>query len=182
MGRNFKVFLIMYLQSFAGLLEDDDIFLIRLLGLLVTLCKGANIPYLAAHSKYRFSPTEPSFLPIAESNSTPAHSPAAKSVVPMNLKVPVLVPVWLETITLSPNFKGPPPVPPEVEAKLRVLPAGDGVLDLFNLVMLLEGDMEALALEATVVLEATKGVSGMDCPACLVRRDVLENIPCMGVH
>ena len=42
--------------------------------------------------------------------------------------------------------------------------------------------MEALALEATVVLEATAGVSGMDCPACLVRRDVLENIPCMGVH
>ena len=50
---------------------------------------------------------------------------------------------------------------------------------------LLEGDMEALALEAAVVLEATEGtegVSGMDCPECLVRRDVLENIPCMGVH
>ena len=127
-------FEIIYLQSFAGLLEDDDIFLIRLLGLLVTLCNGANIPYLAAHSKYRFSPTEPSFLPMAESNSTPAHSPAANSVGPMNLKVPVLVPVWLETITLSPNFKGPPP--PEVEAKLRVLPAGDGVLDLLSLEML----------------------------------------------
>lgn len=45
--------------------------------------------------------------------------------------------------------------------------------------------MEALALEAAVVLEATEGtegVSGMDCPECLVRRDVLENIPCMGVH
>ena len=47
----------------------------------------------------------------------------------MNFRVPVLVPVWLETITRSPNFKGPSPV---LEAKLRVLPAGDGVLDLFR--------------------------------------------------
>ena len=54
--------------------------------------------------------------------------------------------------------------------------------NLTNFVILFEGDMEALALEATVVFEATAGVSGMDCPACLVRRDVLENIPCMGVH
>ena len=56
------------------------------------------------------------------------------------------------------------------------------ILCITNFVILFEGDMEALALEATVVLEATAGVSGMDCPACLVRRDVLENIPCMGVH
>ena len=71
---------------------------------------------------------------------------------------------------------------PAFEAKLRVLPAGDGVLDLFNFVIELDGDIEALALEATVDLEATDGVSGMDCPACLVRREVLENIPCNGVH
>ena len=146
-----------YLQSLAGLLEDVDIFLIRLLGLLVTLCIGAKSPCLALHSKYRFSPTAPSFLPIAVSNSTPAHSPAAKSVGPMYLKVPVLVPVWLETITRSPSFRGPP----ALEAKLRVEPAGEGVLDLFNLGILLEGETEALALEATVLLEATAGVSGM---------------------
>jgi hypothetical protein len=39
-------------QNFAGLADDCDNFLILLLGDLVTLCKGANNPCLALHSKY----------------------------------------------------------------------------------------------------------------------------------
>ena len=84
--------------------------------------------------------------------------PAAKSHAPMNLKTPVFVPVWLDTITLSPSLRAPPP--PVLEARLSVDPAGDGVFDLFNFRVDEDGDMEARALEATVVLEATDGVSG----------------------
>ena len=135
------------------------------------------------HSKYRFSPTDPSFLPMGVSNSTPAHSPAANSVVPIKRKVPVLVPVWLETITRSPSLQFPPP---EVEAKDKVEPAGEGVLDLFSFSVELDGDMEARAREAIVDLEdnaegVSKGV-GVGRPGFLVNRDVLEKIPCIGVH
>ena len=42
-------------------------------------------------------------------------------------------------------------------------PAGEGVLDVFSLSVLVEGLIEARALEAAVVLEATAGVSGTDC-------------------
>ena len=38
-------------------------------------------------------------------------------------------------------------------------PAGEGVLDVFSLSVLVAGLMEARALEAAVVLEATAGVS-----------------------
>ena len=76
---------------------------------LLTLCNGAKSPNLGLHSKYLLSPTDPSFFPIGASNSTPAQSPAAKSVGPRYLSVPVFVPaVWLDTITLSPSFTGPP--------------------------------------------------------------------------
>lgn len=52
---------------------------------------------------YDFPPTEPLFLPIAVSNSTPAHSPTAKSVGPRYLRIPILVPpVALATITRAP--------------------------------------------------------------------------------
>ena len=74
--------------------------------------------------------------------------PAAKSQGPWYLKTPVLVPVWLDTITLSPSFKGPPPV---LEAKLKVDPAGDGVFDLFNLRVEEDGDIEARALKLRLV-------------------------------
>ena len=64
-------------------------------------------------------------------------------------------------MTRSPSFIGPP----EMEAKLVVDPAGEGVVDLFNPGILVDGDMEALALDANVVLEATagKGVSVRGC-------------------
>ena len=65
-------------------------------------------------------------------------------------------------------------------------PAGDGVADLLSLRRLEEGDMEARALEATVVLEATEGVSGIIAAEAdgghLLNLDVLENIPCGAVH
>ena len=97
-----------YLHSLPGVrLERSRIILF--LGDLVTLWSGAKRPCFAGHSKYLFSPTMPSFLPNGPSSSTPAHSPAAKSVGPMKRRVPVLVPVVaLATITRSPNFSGPP--------------------------------------------------------------------------
>ena len=62
----------------------------------------------------------------------------------MYLRTPVLVPVWLDTMTRSPSFKAPPPA---FEARLKVDPAGDGVLDLFNFSVEDVGDIEARALE-----------------------------------
>ena len=73
--------------------------------------------------------------------------PAAKSHVPMYLSTPVLVPVWLDTMTRSPSFKAPPPV---LEARLKVEPAGDGVFDLFNLRVEDVGDIEARALKVNI--------------------------------
>ena len=113
------------------------------------------------------------------SSSTPAHSPAAKSVAPVYLRVPVLVPVCELTMTLSPILRGPP----TFEARLMVDPVGEGLVEeAFNLARLLEGDMEALALEAIVVLEATAGVSGTAEWGCFVNLEALEKIPCMGSH
>lgn len=50
-----------------------------------TLWSGAKSPKFAAHSKYFFPSTEPSFFPIGASSSIPAHSPLAKSVGPKYL-------------------------------------------------------------------------------------------------
>lgn len=50
-----------------------------------------KMPYPAAHSKYRFPWTEPSFLPLCSSSSTPTHSPVWKDVVPTNRTVPMRV-------------------------------------------------------------------------------------------
>ena len=65
-----------------------------------------------------------------------------------------MVPVWLDTITLSPSFKGPPPA---LEAKLKVDPAGDGVFDLFKLRVEEDGDIEARALKLRLVDLLGKG-------------------------
>lgn len=50
-------------------------------------------------------PTVPSFLPMGSSNSTPAHSPVANSVVPMKRRWPTLDPCCDLTITRSPSWK-----------------------------------------------------------------------------
>lgn len=50
-----------------------------------------KMPYPAAHSKYRFPWTEPSFFPLCSSSSTPIHSPVWKEVVPTNRTVPMRV-------------------------------------------------------------------------------------------
>ena len=55
--------------------------------------------------------------------------------------------------------------PPDIDAKEVVDPAGEGVVDLFNLGILVDGDMEALALDANVVLEATAG-NGVSVRGC----------------
>ena len=52
-------------------------------------------------SEYLFPATAPSFLPIASSNSIPAHMPLAKSVLPMYFNRPVFAP---PTNTLSPTY------------------------------------------------------------------------------
>lgn len=49
--------------------------------------------------------TEPSFLPLGSSNSTPAQMPSAKSVFPVKRSVPCLTPEALLMITRSPTFK-----------------------------------------------------------------------------
>ena len=61
-------------------------FCIFIFGDLVTLCMGAKRPKFASQRKYLLPSTAPSFFPIAASNSTPAHSPFAKSVGPRYLK------------------------------------------------------------------------------------------------
>ena len=52
-----------YLLSFPGVRLDRSR-IILFLGERVTLCSGAKRPCFAAHSKYRFSPTIPSFCKI----------------------------------------------------------------------------------------------------------------------
>lgn len=43
-----------------------------------------KIPRFGSHWKYRLPETQPSFLPLASSNTMPAQSPGAKCVSPMN--------------------------------------------------------------------------------------------------
>ena len=103
-----------------------------------------------------------------------------RAICTFYLRVPVLVPCWLATITRSPSFRGPP----DIDAKEVVDPAGEGVVDLFNLGILVDGEMEALALDANVVLEATagNGVSVRGCWGCRLNLEGFENTPCIGVH
>ena len=127
--------MLLSLLNFGVMAEGFCIFIF---GDLVTLWIGAKRPKFASQRKYLLPSTAPSFFPIAASNSTPAHSPLAKSVGPrylkqkdttygfniikFYLKVPVLVPaILLATMTLSPTANAPPP------ARLVVLSAGDRV-------------------------------------------------------
>lgn len=50
-----------------------------------------KMPYPAAHSKYRFPWTEPSFFPLCSSSSTPTQSPVWNDVVPTYRTVPTRV-------------------------------------------------------------------------------------------
>lgn len=70
--------------------------------------------------------TDPSFLPVASSNSTPAHSPEAKSVAPRYLNVPVFTELALVTWTRSPTFSLAPASPPDNDdgVELRVIRTG----------------------------------------------------------
>ena len=52
-------------------------------GVLESLEMRENTPLFGSHWKYRTPCTDPSFLPSALSNTTPAHSPAANFVSPM---------------------------------------------------------------------------------------------------
>ena len=79
------------LSFFVGVTWMALGFIIFILGDFETLCSGANSPKLMSHSKYLFPSTEPSFLPIAASSSTPAQSPFAKSVGPKYLRATDLV-------------------------------------------------------------------------------------------
>lgn len=96
-----------------------------------TFASGANRPKRGAHSKYLqesrtshncsctyritrdpsvshlFPSTEPSFFPRGSSNSTPAQTPEANSVTPTYRKVPALLPLLLDTMTLSPMRRSP---------------------------------------------------------------------------
>ena len=97
-------------------------FIIFIFGDLVILWRGAKRPKFASHWKYLFPLTDPSFLPRPASNSMPAHSPAANSVGPRYLRVPVLVPAIVEaTMTRSPTSRGPE------AARLDVDSAGETV-------------------------------------------------------
>lgn len=58
-----------------------------------------------ASDKNLLPPMVPSFLPMGSSNSTPAHSPVANSVVPMKRRWPTLDPCCDLTITRSPSWK-----------------------------------------------------------------------------
>lgn len=46
-------------------------------GVLVNLVNRENIPRFGSHWKYRHPATDPSFLPIGSSRTTPAQSPGA---------------------------------------------------------------------------------------------------------
>lgn len=72
----------------------------------VFLCFNCfSIPIDLSKTKtHLFPATVPSFFPKGSSSSTPAHSPAAKSVWPRYLRIPVLLgPAELDTWTRSPS-------------------------------------------------------------------------------
>ena len=54
----------------------------------VTMSFLTKTPCFSVQLKYRFPPTPPSFFPFGSSSSIPIHSPAAKSVSPVNRTVP----------------------------------------------------------------------------------------------
>jgi hypothetical protein len=58
---------------------------------IFTCARLTNNPCKGSASKYRTSPTEPSFFPSGTSNFTPIHSPAENCVAPINLISPFLV-------------------------------------------------------------------------------------------
>lgn len=53
-----------------------------------TLFGRTNFPRFGPQVKYRIPFTEPSFFPTGASNSTPIHTPLAKSIVPIKAIVP----------------------------------------------------------------------------------------------
>lgn len=128
-------------------------------------------------------PTEPSFLPLGSSSSTPHHSPAAKSVDPMNLRVPTLEPWLLFIMTRSPILKSTWWVWFEARLvfeavretgdfnRLLVLPVGDRGLLLTPLF----GDGEE---QMYVSVEPMSGRS----KGTLVRRVNREKTPLLGSH
>lgn len=72
--------------------RDGDVTILILDGEMPPSLSGSNvslvnlekIPRFGSHWKYRLPDTQPSFLPLASSNTMPAHSPGAKCVSPMN--------------------------------------------------------------------------------------------------
>lgn len=73
----------------------------------VTLLGRTRTPWFSLQVKQRFSPTEPSFFPLALRSSSPSQIPGAKSVGPMYLMVPISLELVRRTWEPSCSFTGP---------------------------------------------------------------------------